>query len=326
MRNIEIISSGSYLPKIEVNNQQLEKELKLEEGYIEKRTGIEKRYYAKEETIEEMAKKAVQNLLEKLEIQSKSSNSNELDDSKLKEIIQQIGLIIVATTTPNYLMPGIANKIQKELQIKNAICLDILAGCSGYINALDIAGMYLATEKVEKALVIGVDKLSEYTEKQDVGTSIILSDGAGALLLSTTTKEKVYMSNIKAEIDEDEILTCKVNEKIKMNGKEIYKYAVTNTVKNINELLDKSNEKLENIKYIVPHQSNTKIMKSTMSRLKIDENKMYMNIKNTGNTFCASIPIALNEMFEKNLLHEGDKIILIGYGGGLNTGSILLEI
>lgn len=326
MRNIEIISSGSYLPKIEVNNQQLEKELKLEEGYIEKRTGIEKRYYAKEETIEEMAKKAVQNLLEKLEIQSKSSNSNELDDSKLKEIIQQIGLIIVATTTPNYLMPGIANKIQKELQIKNAICLDILAGCSGYINALDIARMYLATEKVEKALVIGVDKLSEYTEKQDVGTSIILSDGAGALLLSTTTKEKVYMSNIKAEIDEDEILTCKVNEKIKMNGKEIYKYAVTNTVKNINELLDKSNEKLENIKYIVPHQSNTKIMKSMMSRLKIDESKMYMNIKDTGNTFCASIPIALNEMFEKNLLHEGDKIILIGYGGGLNTGSILLEI
>ena len=326
MKNIEIINSGSYLPKLEVNNQQLEKELKLEEGYIEKRTGIEKRYYAKEETIEEMAKKAVQNLLEKLEIQSKSSNSNELDDSKLKEIIQQIGLIIVATTTPNYLMPGIANKIQKELQIKNAICLDILAGCSGYINALDIARMYLATEKVEKALVIGVDKLSEYTEKQDVGTSIILSDGAGALLLSTTTKEKVYMSNIKAEIDEDEILTCKVNEKIKMNGKEIYKYAVTNTVKNINELLDKSNEKLENIKYIVPHQSNTKIIKSMMSRLKIDENKMYMNIKDTGNTFCASIPIALNEMFEKNLLHEGDKIILIGYGGGLNTGSILMGI
>ena len=326
MKNIEIINSGSYLPKLEVNSQQLEKELKLEEGYIEKRTGVEKRYYAKEETIEKMAKKAVQNLLEKLEIQSKSSNLNELDDSKLKEIIQQIGLIIVATTTPNYLMPGIANKIQKELQIKNAICLDILAGCSGYINAIDIARMYLATEKVEKALIIGVDKLSEYTEKQDVGISIILSDGAGALLLSTTTKEKVYMSNIKAEIDEDEILTCKVNEKIKMNGKEIYKYAVTNTVKNINELLDKSNEKLENIKYIVPHQSNTKIMKSMMSRLKIDESKMYMNIKDTGNTFCASIPIALNEMFEKNLLHEGDKIILIGYGGGLNTGSILLEI
>ena len=326
MKNIEIISSGSYLPQLEVNNQQLEKELKLEKGYIEKRTGIEKRYYAKEETIEEMAKKAVKNLIEKLGVENKSDNLNELDEIKLKETIQQIGLIIVATTTPNYLMPGIANRIQKELNIKSAICLDILAGCSGYINALDIARMYITTGEVEKALVIGVDKLSEYTEKQDIGTSIILSDGGGVLLLSTTTKEKVYMSNIKAEIDEDEILTCKVNEKIKMNGKEIYKYAVTNTVKNINELLDKANEKLENIKYIVPHQSNTKIMKSMMSRLKIDESKMYMNIKDTGNTFCASIPIALNEMFEKNLLHGGDKIILIGYGGGLNTGSILLEI
>ena len=318
MKNIEIKSTGSYLPKIEVNNQQLEKELKLEEGYIEKRTGIEKRYYAKNETIEEIAEKAVINLFEKLEVQ------NELDN--LNEIVQQIGLIIVATTTPNYLMPGIANKIQKKLRIENAICLDILAGCSGYINALDIAKLYLITEKVEKALVIGVDKLSEYTKKEDVGTSIILSDGAGALLLSTTTKEKVYISNIKAEIDENEILTCKVNEKIRMNGKEIYKYAVTNTVKNINELLDKSNEKLENIKYIVPHQSNSKIMKSMMSKLKIDESKMYMNIKDVGNTFCASIPIALNEMFEKKLLHEEDKIILIGYGGGLNTGSILLEI
>ena len=318
MKNIEIKSTGSYLPKIEVNNQQLEKELKLEEGYIEKRTGIEKRHYAKNETIEEIAEKAVINLFEKLEVQ------NELDN--LNEIVQQIGLIIVATTTPNYLMPGIANKIQKKLRIENAICLDILAGCSGYINALDIAKLYLITEKVEKALVIGVDKLSEYTKKEDVGTSIILSDGAGALLLSTTTKEKVYMSNIKAEIDENEILTCKVNEKIRMNGKEIYKYAVTNTVKNINELLDKSNEKLENIKYIVPHQSNSKIMKSMMSKLKIDESKMYMNIKDVGNTFCASIPIALNEMFEKKLLHEKDKIILIGYGGGLNTGSILLEI
>lgn len=318
MKNIEIKSTGSYLPKIEVNNQQLEKELKLEEGYIEKRTGIEKRYYAKNETIEEIAEKAVINLFEKLEMQ------NELDN--LNEIVQQIGLIIVATTTPNYLMPGIANKIQKKLRIENAICLDILAGCSGYINALDIAKLYLITEKVEKALVIGVDKLSKYTKKEDVGTSIILSDGAGALLLSTTTKEKVYMSNIKAEIDENEILTCKVNEKIRMNGKEIYKYAVTNTVKNINELLDKSNEKLENIKYILPHQSNSKIMKSMMSKLKIDESKMYMNIKDVGNTFCASIPIALNEMFEKKLLHEEDKIILIGYGGGLNTGSILLEI
>ena len=111
-----------------------------------------------------------------------------------------------------------------------------------------------------------------------------------------------------------------------MKGKEIYKYAVTNTIKNINELLEKSNENLENIKYIIPHQSNTKIIKSINTRLKIEKGKIYTNIKNIGNTFCASIPIALNEMKEKNLLKSNDKIILLGYGGGLNTGSILIEI
>ena len=223
-------------------------------------------------------------------------------------------------------MPAISNEIQKKLVIKKCICLDILAGCSGYINAIDIAQLYLSTNRINKALIIGVDKLSAYTDKKDIGTSIILSDGAGALLLGVTTKNKKYISNINAEIDENKILTCKINEKIQMKGKEIYKYAVTNTIENIKELLKKSEEKIENVKYIIPHQSNSKIMKSIDTRLKIEKEKMFINIENIGNTFCASIPIALNEMFEKNLLYEGDKVILLGYGGGLNTGSILLEI
>ena len=111
-----------------------------------------------------------------------------------------------------------------------------------------------------------------------------------------------------------------------MDGKEVYKYAVTKTIENVEELLKKSGEKLENIKYIIPHQSNLKIMKAIANRLKIDEDKIYINIYKKGNTFCASIPIAIAEMKEKGLLKDRDKIILLGYGGGLNTGSILLEI
>ena len=105
----------------------------------------------------------------------------------------------------------------------------------------------------------------------------------------------------------------------------MYKYAVTKTVENINVLLKKSNESLDNIKYIIPHQSNLKIMKGIASRLNIDINKLYINIENVGNTFCASIPIAMADMKEKGLLDSRDKVILLGYGGGLNTGSILLE-
>ena len=111
-----------------------------------------------------------------------------------------------------------------------------------------------------------------------------------------------------------------------MNGKEIYKYAVTEPVKMIKNILEQSNISLDDIKYIIPHQSNERIMKAISNRLKLPEDKLYMNIQNIGNTFCASIPIAINEMYEQNMLQKGDKVILLGYGGGLNTGCILLEI
>ena len=111
-----------------------------------------------------------------------------------------------------------------------------------------------------------------------------------------------------------------------MDGKAIYKYAVTETVNNIEELLKRNSIKLEDVKYIIPHQSNIKIIKSIATKLNVSMDKVYTNINKIGNTFCASIPIALTQMYEDNLLKDGDKVILIGYGGGLNTASILLEI
>ena len=305
---MRIVASSSYLPQSRITNRELAKKFDVEEEYIEKRTGIKQRYYAKEEKIEEMALKAVTKLVHKMQLKT-----------------EEIGAIIVATTSTNKLMPGISNYIKKELHITKCICLDILAGCSGYINALDIAQMYIDTQKIKKVIVVGVEKLSEYTNSEDIGTAIILADGAGATLLEEGENNK-YISNIEAIEDRNDILKCNTNGKIEMDGLAIYKYAVTETVKNINELLQKSGEKIENIKYIVPHQSNLKIIKAIASKLKIEENKMYTNIQNIGNTFCASIPIALEEMEEKGILQKGNKIILIGYGAGLNTGSILIEI
>ena len=303
---MEIIASSSYLPKRKIDNKELAKRFNVEEEYIEKRTGIKERYFVIDETIEEMAKNAVEKLIQKTQINR-----------------QEIGLIVVATTSTNKLMPGISNYIQKELEIEKCICLDILAGCSGFINATDIAQMYIKSGKVEKAIVVGADILSQYTDEEDIGTAIILSDGAGATLYQKS-KEDEYYSNIEAIPDEKDILTCKTDRKIFMEGLSIYKYAVTETVKNLQGLLEQSGEKLENIKYVVPHQSNLKIISAIANRLNVDVSKMYTNIQNVGNTFCASIPIALEEIEEKGLLQKGDKIILLGYGGGLNTGSILL--
>ena len=309
MNNIEIIANGYYLPGKMIDNNQLSEKLNLPQDYIYKRTGIKQRYYADKETIEEIAIKAVENLKE---------NKN-FD-------IKQTQMIIVSTTSTNKLMPGISYKIQEKFDIPNCMCLDILAGCAGYINSFDIARNYIAIGKINQALIIGVDLLSKYTDKSDVSTSIILSDGAGATIIRKTDEEKVYKSKILSNGKDGEILTNKINEYIKMNGKEIYKYAVTETISNIKQLLDESNISIDEIKYIVPHQSNIKIINSIQNRLNIEKEKIYTNIENVGNTFCASIPIVLNEMFEKKLLNKGDKVILLGYGGGLNTGSILLEI
>lgn len=302
---MRIVASSSYLPSKKVLNEEIEKKLNLETNYIEKRTGIKQRYFVQNETIEEMSIKAIEKLI----------NAAKID-------VQEIDMIIVATTTTNNLMPGISNYIQKYFDIKKCISFDILAGCNGYINALDIAQMYIKSGKVNKGIVVGVDILSKYTDEKDVGTAIILADGAGATLIEKSENE--YFSNIEAIPDKDGILTIKSDEKISMDGISVYKYAVTETVKNINQLLEIANEKIENIKYVVPHQSNLKIIKAISNRLGTE--KIYTNIQNVGNTFCASIPIVLEEMQKKNLLKTGDKIILLGYGGGLNTGSILLEI
>lgn len=305
---MRLVASCSYLPKKIISNKEIAEKFKISEEFIEKRTGIKQRYFVEDETIEEMAYKAIQKLVEKTKIN-----------------MQEIGLIIVATTSTNKLMPGISNYIQKKLKIKTCICFDILAGCSGYINAVDMAQMYINSGKVEKAVVIGVDILSRYTDEKDLGTAIILSDGAGATLFEASNNN-LYYSNIEAIADENDILTCKSGEKIKMEGLSIYKYAVKETTKNITKLLQQSGESLENIKYIVPHQSNLKIITAIANRIGVTANKMFTNIDKVGNTFGASIPIALEEMQQKHLLRKGDKIILLGYGGGLNTGSILIEI
>ena len=305
--SIKIVDGKSYLPKQKILNNQIEEKFSLKEGYIYKRTGIKERYYVEDETIEKMA----------IEVAKKINEKNDLSN---------LGLIIVATTSTKNLMPGIANEVQKSLKIKSCISLDLLAGCSGFINGLDIARMYIESKKIEKALVIGVDLLSKAIDKKDLGTVAVLSDGAGGILIEKDKKNKKYFSNIKAEIDNKGILNYNVESNLYMNGKEVYKYAVTNTVENIKELLEISKEGIENIKYIIPHQSNLKIMKAIANRLGIEKEKIYINIEKIGNTFCASIPIAISDMLEQNMLKKGDKVILLGYGGGLNTGSIMIEI
>lgn len=352
MNSIKILATGKYLPSNVIDNKYFNEKFNLENNWIYQRTGIKQRFWAKSETTEELAIKAVEDLLNaNNEVQqnelakqaskvlqnelAKRASANEIRQNKLAEQtrgvrqssvdLKKTGLIVVASTNYENSMPGVSFEIQKKFNIENCMCMDILAGCSGYINGLDIARKYIELGDVEQALVIGVEKLSKYINQNDVNTAILLGDGAGATLLGKAENKK-YAQNIESIGQDGDILTSKENEKIYMDGKKIYKFGTARVAKNINALLEKEKLDISEIKYIVPHQSNQRILTSMAEKIGARNEQMYMNIVNVGNTFNASIPIALNEIVRNNLLKENDKIILVGYGGGLNLGSILIEV
>ena len=306
MSSVKIIATAKYLPKKEIKSEDIEKENNLEDGYIYKRTGIKTRYYSLDETLEDLAINSVKDMIRK------NNNLN----------IQDVDMIVTSSTTYNNMMPSLSFRVQKYFNIKDCMCFDVLAGCSGYINALDIAQKYIATSSAKNVLVIGADILSKNIY-HDIKTQILFGDGAGCVLLKAIKEDKKYISNIKSFDDKNQILTCSMQHELFMNGKEVYKFATSKTVENISEIIEKSKEKIEDIKFIIPHQSNIKILEKICKKTGVN---MYTNIKRYGNTFCASIPIALDELFEFNQIKENDKIILLGYGGGLNLGSILMEV
>lgn len=308
MNSIKILANGVYMPENKVENRYFNNKFNLDELWIYKRTGIRTRYWAKDEKQVDMAIKAVENLV---------SNSN--------VNLQKIDLIVVASTKFEDSMPGISFEIQKKFDIQNCICMDLLAGCSGYINGIDIARKYIEVDEIESALVIGVEKLSKYINEEDISTAILLGDGAGATLLGKAVNKK-YAKNIESIGKDGNILTCKENEKIYMDGKKVYKFAIEKVTKNINDLLEREKMNISEIKYIIPHQSNLRILNNIAEKIGATKEQIYTNISQVGNTFNASIPIALNEVMNKNILRENDKIILAGYGGGLNLGSILIEV
>jgi len=292
MESIKIIATSKYLPNNKVENSFFDKKFDLENSWIVKRTGVKNRFFTKDETIVDLAINVARKITEKIDFD-----------------IQKIGNIVVASTSSDRIMPGISFEVQKALDIKKCMCLDIFCGCSGFINAFDIARKNIVLNETEYALVIGVETISKFLDFDDINTSILLGDGAGAVLLGKSSKNKKYISNIESIGQDGDILTCHNGEKLYMNGKAIYKYAVSKVTENIENTLNKSNNKISDLKYIIPHQSNIRILESMAKKLNIEESKMYSNLEKIGNTFCASIPIALDDIFES--LKDGDKLILV---------------
>ena len=307
--NIKICGTGSALPEKVMTNKDLEKLVDTEDSWIVERTGISKRHMVSEdESAATLGAKAAENAL--------LMSGYTLDD---------IDLILVATCSDDQRTPNCACKVQKLLGKTNIPAFDINSACTGFLTALTIADAYFNAGIYKRILIIGTETLSRMTDYSDRGTCILFGDGAGAVVAEAVESEERVISTLYADGEKGDALTCIAGEKLKMDGKAVYKFATRSVPETINNTLEKAGLTVEDVDYFVLHQANKRIIDSIAKTLKSDISKFPMNISEVGNMSSASIPVLLDEINRKNLLKKGDIIILSGFGAGLTYGSCVLK-
>lgn len=308
MNGIKVISSGYYVPSKIVDNNYFASFLETNDEWITTRTGIKERRFVEDESVIDLAYKAGKDAIEKANID-----------------INEIDLIVVASITAKHLTPSIACMVQAKLGLndKEVMAFDINAACSGYVYALSVANGLMQTMNKKCALIIGSETLSTILDYEDRGTCILFGDGAGALVVKSGEQPLISYHNSNGN---DEVLYAYSDErKMRMNGRDVFKFAVKVIPECINKVLEESNLTLDDIDYVVCHQANYRIIANVYKKLGCDPTKFYMNLDKLGNTSGASIPLALGMMDEEGLLKEGMKIICVGFGGGLTYGATLFQ-
>ncbi len=309
----KILGTGSCVPQKVVTNDDLAKVVDTNDEWIYTRTGIRSRRVADGDTAGTLAAGAARQAL---------------DNSGLGA--GDIELIIVATSSPDYIFPSTASIVQNEIGATKAMCFDISAACTGFIYALSAAEAYIQSGQFKTALVIGSEIMSSELDWKDRSTCVLFGDGAGAVVLSAESGDiaaHTYFKSVSvlhADGSKGNVLTSG-RDFIRMDGQEVFKFAVKKVPESIKEVLEKANVPIDDVKYFVLHQANIRIIEAAAKRLGVDMSKFPANLEKYGNTSAASIPILLDEMNRNNILQRGDKIILSGFGAGLSWGSTLLE-
>ncbi len=323
----KICGTGSFVPAHILDNDDLCQMVETSDAWIRERTGVVRRHIIAEETTVSMAAEAARRALENGNIRA-----------------EEIDLLIVSTFTSEVLLPCAACEVQRELGAVNAVCFDLNAACTGFLFAYDTAQAYIAAGLCRTALLIGSESLSNMVNWKDRGTCILFGDGAGAAVLKAEAGElpspvmhsdgeagkalTLVSRHRKGWVEEQstaEAVCLHPEEFIRMDGREVFRFAVRRVPEAIHELLDASEIKLEQIDYFVLHQANKRIVESVAKRLDVDIEKFPMNLQEYGNTSSASIPILLDEMNRDGRLKTGQTIVLAGFGAGLSWGAAVLE-
>jgi len=324
LRPVGIIGTGKYVPEKILTNQDLEKMVDTSDEWIVSRTGIKERHVAADhEATSDLAYHAAVNALK-----SAGMHAEDLE------------LIIVATITPDMFFPSTACLLQDRLGAKKAAAFDLSAACSGFVYGLATATNFVKTGMYNNALVIGVDCLSRITDYSDRNTCVLFGDGAGAAIVGEVPEGRGFQafdlgaegaggahlyieaggSRLPASAE-----TVNTNKHyIYMNGREVFKFAVRVMGSATEAVLAKAGIDKKDIDLFIPHQANIRIIKSAMERLELPEEKVVINVDKYANTSAASVPLALVEAQESGRLKPGDKVLMVGFGGGLTWGSSVL--
>jgi 3-oxoacyl-[acyl-carrier-protein] synthase III len=317
----KIIGTGSYLPDNIVTNEYLATIMDTSDEWISSRTGIKKRRISTGETTAELAANAALKAIE---------------DAKIKP--EDIDYIFIATMSADYFLPNASSEVQNMIGAVNATCLDINAACSGFIFSLNTAHAYIESGLAKTVLVIGAEVLSKQLDWDDRSTCVLFGDGAGAVVVKKAEAKGIIDTVTGSDGSKKEALTCKTRslnnifvkeeertEYLKMDGQEVFKFALTKVPECITLLLEKTKIDIGEIKYFVLHQANKRILDSVARRLKVSIDKFPLDLDEYGNTSAASIPILLDEINKQGKLKSGDKIIISGFGGGLTWGATLIQ-
>jgi 3-oxoacyl-[acyl-carrier-protein] synthase III len=322
-----ISGTGSYLPTELLTNQQLEKMVDTNNEWILDRTGIVSRHIAaKEQATSDLAYEAA--------IKAMAAAGVRAD---------QLDAILVGTVTADQLMPNVACMLQARLGCRQIMAMDLSAACSGFIYGSCIADQFVRSGKFEHVLVIGAEILSRIVNYEDRGTCILFGDGAGAVVVSRApldSPSKIYSAHLGANGVLGDLLTLtgggsripfsqdvldKKLHLVQMKGREVFKSAVRAMCDRANEALTANDIRAENVDWVIVHQANMRIIEAVSSQLGIPTEKVLVNIRETGNTSSASIPILFDESVRQGKVKRGQTLLFVAFGAGLTSGSMLLK-
>ncbi len=319
-----ITATGKYLPKEVLTNHDMAKLVETSDEWIQTRTGIrERRKVQKGEATVDMSTNAVRDLMEKYDLDAK-----------------EIDAIIVATVTPDMILPCSAALVQKNINAVNAWGYDLSAACSGFLFGLESGAALIVSGRCEKVIVIGADTMSSILNYEDRNTCILFGDGAGAVLLEPSEEFGIIDSELRIDGSGGEFLRVDgggslhpashetVRNKlhyVKQDGKTVYKFAVRGMADISYEVAERNNLKGDDISLFIPHQANKRIIDAAAKRLGLKESQVMINIDTYANTTSATIPICIAEVSEKNRLNIGDNVIISTFGAGFSWGAMYLK-